>query len=577
MGHSAKSGAWGEYCINDFGERSKMSTVAATEARTGGMTKDERFVILASSLGTVFEWYDFYLYGSLAGIIGAQFFSAYPPATRDIFALLAFAAGFLVRPFGAIVFGRIGDIVGRKYTFLVTILIMGLSTFIVGLLPNAATIGFAAPVILIVLRLAQGLALGGEYGGAATYVAEHSPQGKRGYYTSFIQTTATLGLFLSLLVILFTRTALGEADFAAWGWRIPFLVSVVLLGISVWIRLRLNESPVFQKMKDEGKGSKAPLTEAFANWSNAKIVILALIGGTMGQGVVWYTGQFYALFFLQSILKVDGYTANLLIAWSLLFGTGFFIVFGALSDKIGRKPIILAGCLIAALTFFPIFRMITTNANPALEKAIETVKVEVVADPAGCGDLFNPVGTRVFSSACDTARAFLAQQSVKYSTSYGPAGSGVKVVVNGKDVPYTAAAASNPQVLAAVQGAGYPKAGDAQIVKMTNPFDIFRPQVAAIIGLLFILVIFVTMVYGPIAAMLVELFPTKIRYTSMSLPYHIGNGWFGGLLPATSFAIVASTGDIYAGLWYPIIFASITAVVGFFFLPETKDVDIKTN
>jgi len=554
-----------------------MTTIAVPSQRPAGMTKDERFVILASSLGTVFEWYDFYLYGSLAGIIGAQFFSAYPPATRDIFALLAFAAGFLVRPFGAIVFGRVGDIVGRKYTFLVTILIMGLSTFIVGLLPNAATIGFAAPVILIGLRLAQGLALGGEYGGAATYVAEHSPQGKRGYYTSFIQTTATLGLFLSLLVILFTRTAIGEAEFAIWGWRIPFLVSVVLLAISVWIRLRLNESPVFQKMKDEGKSSKAPLTEAFANWSNAKIVLLALIGGTMGQGVVWYTGQFYALFFLQSILKVDGYTANLLIAWSLLLGTGFFIVFGALSDKIGRKPIILAGCLIAALTFFPIFRMITTNANPALEKAIEATKVEVVADPAGCGDLFNPVGTRVFSSPCDTARAFLASSSVKYSTVPGPAGSGVKLVVNGKEVPYPDAKAGNPAVAAAVAAAGYPKAGDAAIVKMSNPFDIFRPQVAAIIGLLFILVIFVTMVYGPIAAMLVELFPTKIRYTSMSLPYHIGNGWFGGLLPATAFAIVASTGDIYAGLWYPIIFALITAVVGFFFLPETKDVDIKTN
>lgn len=551
-----------------------MSTMTATSARTGGMTKDERFVILASSLGTVFEWYDFYLYGSLASIIGAQFFSAYPPATRDIFALLAFAAGFLVRPFGAIVFGRVGDIVGRKYTFLVTILIMGLSTFIVGLLPNAATIGIAAPIILIALRLLQGLALGGEYGGAATYVAEHAPMGKRGYYTSFIQTTATLGLFLSLLVILFTRTALGEPEFAAWGWRIPFLVSVLLLGVSVWIRLRLNESPIFQKMKDEGKSSKAPLTEAFANWSNAKIVILALIGGTMGQGVVWYTGQFYALFFLQSILKVDGYTANLLIAWSLLFGTGFFIVFGALSDKIGRKPIILAGCLIAALTFFPIFKMITTNANPALEKAIESVKVEVVSDPALCGDLFNPVGTRVFTAPCDTARAYLAQQSVKYSTAYGAAGSGVKVVVNGKDVPYTAAAASNPQVLAAVQAAGYPKANEPGIVKMSNPIDIFRPQVAAIIGLLFILVIFVTMVYGPIAAMLVELFPTKIRYTSMSLPYHIGNGWFGGLLPASAFAITAATGDIYAGLWYPIGFAAITAVVGFFFLPETKDVDI---
>ncbi|MBR0702611.1 MFS transporter [Bradyrhizobium sp. 62B] len=541
------------------------------------MTKDERFVILASSLGTVFEWYDFYLYGSLAGIIGAQFFSAYPPATRDIFALLAFAAGFLVRPFGAIVFGRVGDIVGRKYTFLVTILIMGLSTFIVGLLPNAATIGIAAPIILIALRLAQGLALGGEYGGAATYVAEHAPNGKRGYYTSFIQTTATLGLFLSLLVILFTRSALGEPDFAAWGWRIPFLVSVLLLGVSVWIRLRLNESPIFQKMKDEGKSSKAPLTEAFGNWQNGKLVLLALLGGVMGQGVVWYTGQFYALFFLQSILKVDGYTANLLIAWSLLLGTGFFIVFGMLSDKIGRKPIILGGCLIAALTFFPIFKMITTNANPALEKAIEQTKVEVVADPAGCGDLFNPVGTRVFTAPCDTARAFLSQSSVKYSTAPGAAGSGVKVMVNGKEVAYANAKDGNPAVLAAVQAAGYPKAGDAGIVKMAHPFDIFRPQVAAIIGLLFVLVLFVTMVYGPIAAMLVELFPTRIRYTSMSLPYHIGNGWFGGLLPATAFAIVASTGDIYAGLWYPIIFASITVVIGLLFLPETKDVDIKAT
>lgn len=541
------------------------------------MTKDERFVILASSLGTVFEWYDFYLYGSLASIIGAQFFSAYPPATRDIFALLAFAAGFLVRPFGAIVFGRIGDIVGRKYTFLVTILIMGLSTFIVGLLPNAATIGIAAPIILIALRLAQGLALGGEYGGAATYVAEHAPNGKRGYYTSFIQTTATLGLFLSLLVILFTRSATGEADFAAWGWRIPFLVSVLLLGISVWIRLRLNESPIFQKMKDEGKSSKAPLTEAFGNWQNGKLVLLALLGGVMGQGVVWYTGQFYALFFLQSILKVDGYTANLLIAWSLLLGTGFFIVFGVLSDKIGRKPIILGGCLIAALTFFPIFKMITTNANPALEKAIEQTKVEVVADPKGCGDLFNPVGTRVFTAPCDTARAFLSQSSVKYSTTPGAAGSGVKVMVNSKEVAYANAKDSNPAVLAAVQAAGYPKTGDAGIVKMAHPFDIFRPQVAATIGLLFILVIFVTMVYGPIAAMLVELFPTRIRYTSMSLPYHIGNGWFGGLLPATAFAIVASTGDIYAGLWYPVIFAAITVVIGLLFLPETKDVDIKAT
>lgn len=417
--------------------------------------------------------------------------------------------------------------------------------------------------------------LGGEYGGAATYVAEHSPPGKRGYYTSFIQTTATLGLFLSLLVILFTRTILGEADFAAWGWRIPFLLSVVLLGVSVIIRLKLNESPVFQKMKEEGKGSKAPLTESFARWSNAKIVLIALFGGVMGQGVVWYTGQFYALFFLQSILKVDGYTANLLIAWSLLLGTGFFIVFGALSDKIGRKPIILAGCLIAALTFFPIFRMISSNANPQLEKAIETVKVAVVADPKGCGDLFNPVGTRVFSAPCDLARDFLAKSSVKYDTVTGAPGSPVLIKINGTDVPYTTPAASNAGATAALQAAGYPKPGaNPTLVKMSNPFDIFKPQVAAIIGLLFVLVIYVTMVYGPIAAMLVELFPTKIRYTSMSLPYHIGNGWFGGLLPATSFAIVASTGDIYAGLWYPVIFALITVVIGFFFLPETKDVDI---
>src|SRR5471030_3228196 len=471
-----------------------MSTIAAAPPRSGGMTKDERFVILASSLGTVFEWYDFYLYGSLAGIIGAQFFSAYPPATRDIFALLAFAAGFLVRPFGAIVFGRIGDIVGRKYTFLVTIMIMGLSTFIVGLLPNAATIGFAAPVILIALRLAQGLALGGEYGGAATYVAEHSPQGKRGYYTSFIQTTATLGLFLSLLVILFTRTALGEADFAAWGWRIPFLVSVVLLAISVWIRLRLNESPVFQKMKDEGKGSTSPLKDAFANWSNAKIVILALIGGTMGQGVVWYTGQFYALFFMQSILKVDGYTANLLIAWSLLLGTGFFVVFGALSDKIGRKPIILAGCLIAALTFFPIFKMITANANPALEAAITKSPIVVTADPSECAFQFNPVGTSKFVSSCDIVKSSLSRAGLNYTNVEAPAGTIAQVkvgdtVISSYDGKAPDAkdkgAAFTKDLSATLKTAGYPTKAD--------PASINYPMTIVILT---ILMIFVTMVYG---------------------------------------------------------------------------------
>ncbi|WP_457106987.1 MFS transporter [Methylobacterium sp. P5_C11] len=540
------------------------------------MTSAEKRVIFASSLGTVFEWYDFYLYGSLAAIIGAQFFSAYPPATRDIFALLAFAAGFIVRPFGALVFGRIGDLVGRKYTFLITILIMGLSTFIVGVLPNAATIGIAAPIILIVLRLAQGLALGGEYGGAATYVAEHAPNGRRGFYTSWIQTTATLGLFLSLLVILATRSFTGEAAFAEWGWRIPFLVSVLLLGISVWIRLQLSESPAFKKMKDEGKTSKAPLTEAFGQWRNAKFALIALFGLVAGQGVVWYTGQFYALFFLQSILKVDGYTANLLIAWSLLLGTGFFVVFGWLSDKIGRKVIILAGCAIAAATFFPIFKGITSTANPRLEAAIENVKVTVTADPASCGTLFNPVGTRVFSAPCDLARDFLSKSSVRYATAPGAAGQPTTIRINDTEVPYPQGgnAEANKATLAALQAAGYPKAGDPEIVKMSNPFDIFRPQVAQVIGLLFILVLFVTMVYGPIAAMLVELFPTRIRYTSMSLPYHIGNGWFGGLLPATAFAMVAQTGDIYFGLWYPIVIAVATVIIGVLFVPETKDRDI---
>ncbi|OYY76438.1 MAG: MFS transporter, partial [Rhizobiales bacterium 35-66-30] len=482
-------------------------TTAGPVAKGVPMTREEKKVIFASSLGTVFEWYDFYLYGSLAAIIGAQFFSAYPPATRDIFALLAFAAGFLVRPFGALVFGRLGDLVGRKYTFLVTIMIMGLSTFIVGILPNAATIGFAAPVILIALRLLQGLALGGEYGGAATYVAEHAPQGRRGFYTSWIQTTATLGLFLSLIVILVTRSVVGEADFAAWGWRVPFLISIALLGVSVWIRLTLNESPTFKRMKEEGTGSKAPLSEAFGEWRNLKFVIIALLGLTAGQGVVWYTGQFYALFFLQSILKVDGYTANLLIAWSLVLGTGFFVFFGWLSDKIGRKPIILAGCLIAASCYFPLFNMITTAANPALEKAITSVKVAVVADPATCGSLFNPVGTRVYTAPCDLARDFLAKSSVRYTTEVAPAGTPTTIRVNDTVVPF--GPDFGKATAAALQGAGYPKAGDANIVKMAHPFDIFRPQPAAVIGILFVLVLFVTMVYGPIAAALVELFPTR--------------------------------------------------------------------
>jgi MFS family permease len=542
------------------------------------MTREEKKVIFASSLGTVFEWYDFYLYGSLAAFIGAQFFAQYDEATRNIFALLAFAAGFLVRPFGALVFGRVGDMVGRKYTFLVTILIMGLSTFIVGILPGSAQIGFLAPVILISLRLLQGLALGGEYGGAATYVAEHAPQGRRGFYTSWIQTTATLGLFMSLIVILVTRTIVGEKAFAEFYWRVPFLLSVVLLGISVWIRMQLNESPAFQKMKEEGTHSKAPLSEAFGQWRNAKVALIALLGLTAGQGVVWYTGQFYALFFLQSILKVDLFTSNLLIAWSLAIGTAGFVFFGWLSDKIGRKPIIMAGCLIAIIVYFPVFTRITEIANPTLAKAVETIKVSVVSDKADCGDLFNPVGTRKFTSSCDLARDFLAKSSVKYTTEIQAGVTPAKVKINDTEVPFdvTKTADSQKAVTAGLQTAGYPKVGDAAIVKMASVFDLFRPQVALLVGYLTVLVILVTMVYGPIAAALVELFPTRIRYTSMSLPYHIGNGWFGGLLPATAFAIVAATGDIYAGLWYPIIFAGMTFIIGLLFVPETKDRDIFT-
>jgi MFS family permease len=553
----------------------EMTAAISGADKAQPMSKEEKKVIFASSLGTVFEWYDFYLYGSLALIIGKQFFSQYDETTQGIFALLAFAAGFIVRPFGAIVFGRVGDLVGRKYTFLVTIMLMGLSTFIVGVLPGSKDIGFAAPVILIVLRLIQGLALGGEYGGAATYVAEHSPQGRRGFYTSWIQTTATLGLFLSLLVILATRTYVGEADFAAWGWRVPFLVSILLLGVSLWIRLQLSESPAFQKMKDEGTGSKSPLKDSFGNWGNAKYVLIALFGLTAGQGVVWYTGQFYALFFLGSILKVDGPTTNYLVAWSLILGTGFFVFFGWLSDKIGRKPIILAGCLIAAVSYFPAFKMLSETANPALTRAIETVKVSVVADQAECGSLFNPVGTRKFTAVCDTARDFLSKSSIKYTLEPAAAGTLTKVKINGKDVE-TIPANFNKDVTAALQAAGYPKAGDAGIAKMSGPFDIGRPQITKLIGILFFLVLLVTMVYGPIAAALVELFPTRVRYTSMSLPYHIGNGWFGGLLPATAFAMVAATGDIYYGLWYPIVVAVMTLILGILFVPETKDRDIYT-
>jgi MFS family permease len=543
------------------------------------MTKEERKVIFASSLGTVFEWYDFYLYGSLAAIIGKQFFLG-DPTTSFIFALLTFAAGFIVRPFGALVFGRLGDMIGRKYTFLVTILLMGASTFIVGLLPGYATIGIAAPIILVTLRILQGLALGGEYGGAATYVAEHAPEGKRGFFTAWIQTTATMGLFLSLLIILATRTVIGEAEFTEWGWRIPFLLSVVLLGVSVWIRMSMNESPAFAKMKAEGKTSKAPLSEAFLNWKNAKIVILALIGLTMGQAVVWYTGQFYALFFLTQTLKIDGATANILIAIALLLATPFFLVFGWLSDKIGRKWIILGGCLIAAATYFPIFKAITHYGNPALAQAIATAPVTVVADPATCNFQVDPTGTAKFPSSCDIATRMLTNASVNYDTVAAPAGSVAQIQVGDKviqsfnavmtpdNLNFDAAskakeAALKTEVVGTLKTAGYPEKAD--------PARINKPM---LVLLLFILVVYVTMVYGPIAAMLVEMFPTRIRYSAMSLPYHIGNGWFGGLLPTISFALVAANGNIYYGLWYPIIIALVTVVIGAFFVRETKDNNI---
>ncbi len=550
----------------------------ATTADNRPMTPEEKKVIFASSLGTVFEWYDFYLYGSLAAIIAKQFFAGLDAGSAFIFALLAFAAGFIVRPFGAIFFGRLGDMIGRKYTFLVTILLMGLSTFIVGILPAYASIGVAAPIILIVLRLLQGLALGGEYGGAATYVAEHAPHGKRGAYTAWIQTTATLGLFLSLMVILGTRTAIGEAAFADWGWRVPFIVSIALLAISVWIRLSMNESPAFQKMKAEGKTSKAPLSESFGQWKNLKIVILALVGLTAGQAVVWYSGQFYALFFLTQALKVDGATANILVAISLIIGTPFFILFGALSDKIGRKPIIMAGCLLAAITYFPVFGALTKAANPDLAAAQAKNKVVVTADPAECSFQFNPTGTAKFTSSCDSAKQVLAGASVSYENAAAAAGTPATIKVGETVIPsYTSKGLPADEakkkdgefkkaVADALKAAGYPsKADPAKLDKFT------------IVVILTYLVLLVTMVYGPIAAMLVELFPTRIRYTSMSLPYHIGNGWFGGLLPTTAFAIVAQTGNMYNGLWYPIIIAAATFVIGTLFVKETKNVNIYAN
>jgi MFS family permease len=538
------------------------------------LTKGHKKVIFASSLGTVFEWYDFYLYGSLAAIIAKQFFSGVNETTGMIFALLAFAAGFFVRPFGAAFFGSLGDRIGRKYTFLVTILIMGISTFLVGVLPNYASIGVAAPVILIVLRLAQGLAMGGEYGGAATYVAEHAPPDKRGLYTSFIQTTATLGLFLSLLVILVCRLTLGTEAFETWGWRIPFLGSIILLGVSVWIRLQLSESPLFQQMKAEGKGSKQPFRDSLKD-GNFKLMLIVLLGATAGQAVVWYGGQFYALFFLQSTLKVDPTVSYLLIAAALALATPFFLFFGWLSDKIGRKKIIMLGCLLAALTYMPLFKGLTHFANPAVEEARTDSPAQVLADPVTCSFQFDPVGVRKFTSSCDVATAALTKAGVPYTVQAAAPGALAQVRIGGSQVAsYEAAGLSKADIKPKAEAFGKDLKGALTAAGYPEKADTARINIPMTILLLWVLVLYVTMVYGPIAAFLVELFPTRIRYTSMSLPYHIGNGWFGGFLPAISFALVAGTGNIYYGLWYPIGIALMTLVLGTLFLRETRNVDI---
>ncbi|WP_312600574.1 MULTISPECIES: MFS transporter [Pseudomonas] len=534
---------------------------ASGYSRTVSSTREERKVIFASSLGTVFEWYDFFLYGALAAVISKQFFAGVNETTAFIFALLAFSAGFLVRPFGALVFGRLGDKIGRKYTFLATILLMGVSTFGVGLLPTYASIGLAAPILLVTLRLLQGLALGGEYGGAATYVAEHAPAGKRGSYTSWIQSTATLGLLLSLLVILVCRKLTGDA-FETWGWRLPFLFSIVLLGISTWIRLSMHESPAFLKMKSEGKTSHSPIRDSFTRWSNLRVVLIALFSINAGQAVTFYTAQFYVLFFLTQMLKMDAALANTLLIISIVIGAPFFVFFGWLSDKVGRKPIMMLGLLLATVCYFPIFKALGHYANPEIDMASRQAPITVEADPATCTFQFDPVGKARFDSPCDRVKALLVKRGLPYQTAEGAAGSEIIVRVGQQEVRgYDAATLS-----AAVDAAGYPQKADPAAINQ-----------GMVVLLIVALILIATMTYGPLAALMVELFPTRIRYTSLSLPYHVGNGWFGGLLPTVSFALVVYTGDIFYGLWYPVLITGGSLVVGLLFLRETRHVDIHAD
>ena len=537
------------------------------EARNG-----QTLVVAGASVGTLFEWYDFFLYGALATHIARHFFTGVSEGTAFIFALAAFAAGFIVRPFGALVFGRIGDRVGRKNTFLATMVIMGASTFLVGLLPGYATLGVAAPILLVILRLLQGLAVGGEYGGAVIYVAEHAPPDRRALHTSWINMMGTGGLTLSLLVVVGFRLWLTEPEFQARGWRLPFLISAALLGISLWIRLKLGESPVYERMKAAKTISQAPFSEAFGRWSNLRLILAALLGSVAGSTVIWYSAQFYALFFLQRILKVDDLTTNLLMVAALILAAPSYLLFGWLSDRIGRKPVIMAGMAIGALTLFPAFNALTVAANPALAAAQRTAPVVVHADPEACSVQFDPIGANRFDrSSCDIAKAYLTRQGVTYRNAELPAAAQAEVRIGGRVVrapdPRGLAAPERAQAIAAfaeeagaaLTEAGYPAKAD--------PARMNRPAIVAIVAFL---VMLAASTYAPLAAFLVELFPARIRYTSLSFPYHLGSGWVGGLLPATAFAIVATTGNIYAGLWYPVGFAALATLIGLVFLPETR-------